>query len=569
LETVFLVFLGALLFKFSPKWVFYGFIIFTFVLLISHVVDFPLVRLMDMSFWFTINWISQESYQNFVQLLYASNISIQVWIVLALGGLGLIGSSILLYWCSDKLTHRRPLFLTYNGLAIAIFSSVFFLFVWDSSTVGFTQASLHEEYQKALPWKSTFFPPKEEFLALPGPLKAQQIHPQSIGATLVRNPDIFLFVVESLRDDFLTEGVAPHCAAFKQQNISFPLAFSNANATHLSWFSLFHSELPFHWGKEYRNPHPQGSVALQMLKELGYQIHVYSSAHLAFYRQGEVLFGEKMRLADSVIETFLPDQPIHEGDSKAVHKLIADLSESKELGGRLFVVFLDATHFDYSWPKEQTYFLPCEEKINYMLAASSRSNLEKIKNRYRNAIHFIDSLFGEFLQALDSHPKGKESVVIFSADHGEAFYEDGHIFHASSLSRPQMHIPLYYRLGQDTAMLKEKICSLTSQVDVFPTLLHYLTGKEWSGFKGESIFKEGRWPFAVVGRNNASRAPYEFCIHDGYYKMIARFSNTTDIFSSASLKIMSVKNLKDENIPHDTALIERHFGQAIETLFPR
>src|SRR5262245_34794152 len=43
-----------------------------FFLMLTHVIDFPLVRFMDMSFWYALNFISAESPQNFLELLYAS-----------------------------------------------------------------------------------------------------------------------------------------------------------------------------------------------------------------------------------------------------------------------------------------------------------------------------------------------------------------------------------------------------------------------------------------------------------------------------------------------------------------
>jgi len=127
LETVFLIFAGDIFRRFFPKWFFSVFTIGVFVLLIGHVIDFPLVRLMDMSFWDTIGWISQESWDNFIELLYASNVTMKVWVLT----IGLIFLSIivglLFYSFTDRLSNRKPWFVTSNGLAIAVFALVFFL----------------------------------------------------------------------------------------------------------------------------------------------------------------------------------------------------------------------------------------------------------------------------------------------------------------------------------------------------------------------------------------------------------------------------------------------------------
>ena len=67
--------------------------------------------------------------------------------------------------------------------------------------------------------------------------------------SLNHKPDIYLFVIESLREDYITVENSPHLNQFKEKNVSFDLTLSNANATHNSWFSLFHSKFPFYWEK--------------------------------------------------------------------------------------------------------------------------------------------------------------------------------------------------------------------------------------------------------------------------------------------------------------------------------
>jgi hypothetical protein len=236
--------------------------------------------------------------------------------------------------------------------------------------------------------------------------------------------------------------------------------------------------------------------------------------------------------------------------------------------GRLFIVFLDATHHDYSWPSEMSKFFPFDEKINYISAAISKKGLEKIKNRYRNALYFIDDQFGKFLNALDRVPGGKDAVVVITGDHGEEFYEHGNLFHASSLSEPQMHVPLYYRFGQNKILHTD--CKMTCHMDIFPTLFHYLIGEDLMGdvLQGESIFKTNRWPYTIVARFNAISSPYEFCIHHGTSKLLATFNDERNIFNSKRLKIISTKNCQDETIVKELNAIHDEFGPAIERIFP-
>ncbi|MBS0620581.1 MAG: sulfatase-like hydrolase/transferase [Verrucomicrobia bacterium] len=575
LETLLLV-IGAYLVRLFVPRLLHLYVFFAFFLFLTHLIDVPLVRLMDMSFWYAFDhFVLQESYENFIELLLASNVSLFIWMMAGLAALGILIFGIVLHHYLGKQSHRRPWCIPFSKLVGALSVLCFFLFSWDYTTRHFTAAAYHDRFQKTLPWKSTLFTKSEEQIELPAYLQEPKTEEELMGKfdsrlfSLARKPDIYLFVVESLREDYIDSSNAPHLSRFREENISFDLALSNANATHISWLSLFYSQYPFYWGKIQPDEWKGGSIPLRLLKKMGYKIHVSSSARLGYYRMNRMIFGEGEQLASTL---FVPEEDCgapYVRDQSAMNHLFEEMGKTEAGGGRLFVVFLDATHFDYSWPEEETYFYPFENRINYLKAALTKSGLEGIKNRYRNAIRFIDSQVGHFLEVLQKTPGGEEAVVVFTADHGEEFYEHGNLFHASGLSHPQTHIPLYYRFGQSGSLLGEDFCQMTSHMDVFPTLFHYIVGEDLVGeiFQGESIFKEARWPYVVVARFNASRSPYQFYIHNGTSKLVLDFTNQKDIFQAKHLKILSTKNCKDENLCQEINGIHEEFGPALDRLF--
>jgi hypothetical protein len=211
--------------------------------------------------------------------------------------------------------------------------------------------------------------------------------------------------------------------------------------------------------------------------------------------------------------------------------------------------------------------LAAPEKLDYLSLTCSNEPIEGIKNRYRNAIHFIDGLFGQFLKKLQSVPGGNESVVVFTGDHGEEFLEEGHVFHASNLSAMQTQVPLYFRLGTTITHAPREICS---HLDIFPTILDHILGQHFEMlFDGESILKPSKKNFAIATRYNASRSPFEFLIHTGKEQLIARFNNPSEIFKSQSLEIISRRD--EENQPLEAHLdqIKDEFKKPLETLFSR
>jgi glucan phosphoethanolaminetransferase (alkaline phosphatase superfamily) len=573
LETVLLLLLVEFVRSYLPRFLNLS-IVAVFFLFLGHLIDFPLVRLMDMAFWSALYFVSQQSYENFIEMLLATNVSIFVWALAGIAGGLCLFSGIFFYWITEKwslkLSYKIPLSKIAGGFAILSL----FLAIWDYGMKTRVSAIYFDRFEKTLPWKRTFFPPSFDRIALSQPLQecaGEEELMRKLDSRVfapVHRPDIYLFVVESLREDYITAENTPYLQQFKEKNVSFEMAFSNANATHLSWFSLFHSKFPFSWGREDPESSKGGSFPLQLLKRMGYKIHVSSSARLSFYQMNRVIFGEGEYLVDSM---FFPDEEEcpepYLRDLSALNHLKEQMQ--KEGSGRLFIVFLDATHFDYSWPKETTLFNPYEEKVNYFKVAFGRSRPEGIINRYRNALHFIDTQFGAFMEVLQKTPGGSEAVVVLTGDHGEEFYEQGNLFHASGLSHPQINPPLYYRFGEEEGIRQNVKCTMTSHMDIFPTLFHYLAGEDLMEgvLQGESIFKPNRWPYTVIGRFNGSRTPYEYCFHNGKEKLIAEFGNDSNIFNSQYLKILSTKNVQDENLVAEFDAIQQNFGPALERIF--
>lgn len=577
LEVIGFIYIFVWIQSYLPKKMSNFFLVAAFLLLITQVIDFFLERLMDISIWYGINFVSGESVGNFIELLKATNIPISSWIISAVSIFAILYLGILLYHFLDIFSKKKPIYFS-RRLAISCgIGAFFFLFVWDTIFSPFAHDSTSRLYLKALPWKTTFFPPEHEVLLVDGCLKDPWKDKDCFSGldsrpfSLQRKPDIFLFITESLREDFITDQVAPHLSKFRSDSIHFPLALSNANATHISWFSFFYSLFPFHYPNYQIDQWKKGSVPLLLLKKMGYEINLYSASRLGFYHMDEMLFGEDSYLLDKgVCFAMEEEMPPYQADQKAISELCKDIKKDDRSGGRVFIVFLESTHFGYSWPEDAPLlFAPIDDKINYLEAAISTKNIEKIKNRYRNAIHYVDSLFGNFIETLKATPSWSESIIVFTGDHGEEFYEYGHLFHATDLSKPQLNVPLYYKMGNGDVKTQVSADHITSHMDVFPSILHYLVGEDCfqEVLQGHSIFSSKKWPYVIGARYNAGRSPYEFFIHNENQKLIAQFDNKNDIFRSRALHILATKNEEEENVPFSLSIIHQHFGEAIDTLF--
>ncbi len=547
------------------------------LLFFLRIADFAIVRLMDVSAWRWLELIFQETFTNFIEMLYATNVKLSMWIMSFFAVVGLVALSCLVFYLSNKLCQKRPwIFSSRKAVTFCLLGFI---------AVGVTEVFLYAtqvphasfRYAKALPWKRTLLDAKEEIIEVKGYLKDSQTSALQLSQmdsnsfSLERKPDIFLFVVESLRDDFLTEMVTPTLSRFRTENHHFSKALSISNATHKTWFSLFYSLYPFYWTRYQPKQWKQGGLPLALLKKMGYQTHVYASSRLNYYEMDETLFGKDRSLVDHLHE-FRVDESLtaSETDAMAIEKLCSDVRSSEQKGGRFFITFLDSTHFDYSWPKEKTpKFLPIEDKIDYLEVICGRKRLDTVRNRYRNSIHYVDELFSIFEKTLKENDVWDDSVVVFTADHGEEFDEFGCVFHASGLSLPQLQVPLYVKLGQDLVGTGLDRSRRASQMDIFPTIFHYLVGEDFLAplFQGESLLGKQKKNYTLGARYNASQLPSEFYIQKDAYRMVVEFCNPKDIFHSRFLKVKSIVDDKEEKVPFSSSFVENHFGEALDHLF--
>ncbi|NGX51464.1 MAG: Inner membrane protein YejM, partial [Chlamydiae bacterium] len=553
LEVVALIFVANVIRRFLHKSLYYLFISFCFTCFLLHYVDFILVRFMDISIFYGLSWIFDESLENFIELLHLTGMTIGTWVFILCATLFLIPLlALILYSVTSKISPKRPLKISQGSMIKTLCFIPIGLLVLELAILPLVTREDQYHYERLLPWKSTIVSQRGVLIEVDAHLRAlpsersslKMVHSSPLVAE--KRPNILLFVVESLREDFLTQWTAKNITAFKQENIHFKKTFSNANATHYSWYSIFHANYPLYWAQEKRS-WKSGSLPLQALKKMGYKLHVYSAAQLKYYGLSKVMFGKDHDLADSfhVFPHYSPKEA-WQSDRQAIETFLGDLDQKWSKAGNIFIFFLDSTHFNYSWPSDYPInFRPISDEKTHLRVSNSLKNIELIKNRYRNAIHYMDSLFGRVIQKLKSKKLYDDAVIIFTGDHGEEFFEEGQLFHASHLSLMQTQPPIYYKLGDNSRAKDIDIKkTLTSHIDIFPTILDYLVGEQpfFKLFHGESIFKDKRFPYVVTGRFNGPRSPEEFFIHDGLRKFTLRF------FSRSQLEVRHFQDLQDRSL---------------------
>ncbi len=550
IEVCFFALIALLLNKFFPKLIFYLFVGLSFIFFISHIIDHVILKILDITFWEGLDIALDENLENFIEMLHTTGIPFFAWIIFAILALLFPFLGVFLYKVCDKISKKRKIPI-YAEHFIQIFLCIpLAIFLWDFKASSSISPNLYAEYTRTLPWKLTFVQPKTltiDFLVeLKKPKTEKEILALIDAKDLKTNkkPNIYIFVIESLRNDYITKEIAPNLYKFKQENISFERSLSNANATHHSWFSLFYSNFPYLW-KCYKDRNwESGATGLYILKKMGYDINVFSAPELKYYSMKDLLFGKNTSLAKSfhLFPHYHPKEAC-ESDSEA----IAEMEKKLKKDQNVYITFFDSTHFLYSWPKDfNPKFTPFADVEN-LNVYTSIDNIELIKNRYKNSISFIDHLLNSFFNTLKQKKLWDDAIIIIVGDHGEEFYEQGHLFHASHLSSMQTNVPIYFKLGNNLRKLAPR--KLICHMDVFPSIFDYIFEKNIFDdlLYGESIFNETKFPFVITTRYNGSRSPYEFFIHSENEKLTLRFKKKKEIFKNQHIQIISYKD-KDDNV---------------------
>lgn len=107
---------------------------------------------------------------------------------------------------------------------------------------------------------------------------------------------------------------------------------------------------------------------------------------------------------------------------------------------------------------------------------------------YDQEVFFTDLWVGKLLDWVDTQPWAEKTVVMISADHGEAFGEHGRFRHAYELYEEFVHVPLIVRVpGQPGRVIDEP----RSTIDIAKTAVELLGAKHFpADMKGESLVPE-------------------------------------------------------------------------------
>ena len=325
-------------------------------------------------------------------------------------------------------------------------------------------------------------------------------------------PNIIILCADTLRADHLgaygySKATSPWLDELAAGAVFFEDTHSQANNTNPSHASIFTSLYMSTHGilgnKGYRLS-PQAVTLAEVLEQAGYQTAGFTSIrHLSFelngLDQGFEFHSGPPTKADQprgILKRFSRllerDPPRYNGRSRAtktnerVFNWLDSQNDSRPLF--LFVHYFD-THTPYQPPQSyvdhfyqgnpndpdnrsmlQLYLNHLTPKRVAVLVKwlKNTTDIDYVRALYDGAIRYLDDQLKVLAQGLQERGLWQDSIVVFTADHGESLVEHGIYFSHVGLYEPSTRIPLIIRAPDwppGTVTLR------VQSIDIFPTVL--------------------------------------------------------------------------------------------------
>lgn len=356
-----------------------------------------------------------------------------------------------------------------------------------------------------------------------------------------RPRNVLWILVDTLRADHLSlygygRKTSPNLEAFARGAVVFRSARSQASCTFPSVNSMFTSQWPNRFLGQPNNsfgiPKAVTTIA-EVLRQKGYKTMAVSAS--AVVRDNPSRFNPNGGFGAG-FDVF------HEScvwkPAGCVNRAALPLLQNGDKPFFLYLHYIDP-HGPYDPPKQhqRQFEVGSTDKefirngdanpIGSWLYAGKRDpkvtpeDMEYLVGLYDDEIAYFDGRLAELLAEVKKRGLLENTLIVFSADHGEEFLEHGHIKHCRAVYDASIHTPLLIKVPGQPA---RDVDAAASNIDLSPTILDLL-GIDASPLnpQGRSLrpFLEGKADDPKAGaRYQFSMIAAVRSVSDGRYKLI-------------------------------------------------
>jgi arylsulfatase A-like enzyme len=195
---------------------------------------------------------------------------------------------------------------------------------------------------------------------------------------------------------------------------------------------------------------------------------------------------------------------------------------------------------------------------------------EMTRALYDANLAYVDSLVGELVNALKASGRWEDTILVFTADHGEAFWQHGVYGHGRHIYDEFVKIPLLIRIPGMESLAGRRVSEVVSLKDLLPTYLDLLSLKVPEHLEGKSLLrliareKEGFEQRIVFTRGTHGDAP-EFGMRYGRYKWVYRVYEGKYLLFDMVADPGELNDLSDRPIPRELREVRKEIAKWIAT----
>jgi len=305
-----------------------------------------------------------------------------------------------------------------------------------------------------------------------------------------KSPNVILIVVDALRPDYLgcygsSRPTSPNIDRLAAEGVLFETAISHASWTKPSFSTMLTSLYPFQHGVvDWESVMPESLVTLpEILNAEGY-------ATAAVINMLGITGDFKVTKGFEVVSE-APKR--HRDAAGTTDDAIAFIREAP---GPFFAVI---HYFDAHWPRR-----PASEYVDLVrlegdpnpfaaVAGGARTAGEpgpeftgRDKVLYAACVRFVDDAVGRLAAFLDRQGLDRETMLIITADHGEAFWEHGTGAHGANLYDEVVRVPLIvrYPAGCGSGI---RVARQVRLFDLLPTIVDFAGASDRHQREGTSL----------------------------------------------------------------------------------
>jgi arylsulfatase A-like enzyme len=278
-----------------------------------------------------------------------------------------------------------------------------------------------------------------------------------------RDMNLVFITIDTLRTDVGFMGyplrTTPNLDALAARSTVYERAYSMASYTGKSIGPLFIGKYPSETlrdGAHFTKYAPDNVFLAERLQAAGF--HTMGCASFWYFRRESGLTqGIEEWDVSAIPNDYKLDTDTATTSDKVTDAAIRLLSRPEATSGRFY---LWAHYFD---PHAQ--YVPHAGAPNFYVERGPDS---WAKAAYDGEVWFTDKHVGRLLDFIEAAPWGKDTVIVVTADHGEAFGEHGLEWHGTDLWEPLVRVPL---LVYVPGARPHRIAQKRSHIDLVPTLL--------------------------------------------------------------------------------------------------